>query len=125
MELKKFLLILIVSVTSSNSLDLIANFSTEDLVVDDLVVDEQLLADLQAPAPSKKTHKSHNEPIINRNREYRKIERKIERDLDNDEVIACEIEDNSCLPNDGESLGDSTKCCSGYANSRNICEGRQ
>lgn len=64
-----------------------------------------------------------NSPIINR--EYRKIERKIERDSDNDEIIACEIEDNSCVPNDGESLGDSTKCCSGYANSRNICEGRQ
>lgn len=45
--------------------------------------------------------------------------------IDNDEIIACEIEDNSCVPNDGESLGDSTKCCSGYANSRNICEGRQ
>ena len=40
-----------------------------------------------------------------------------------EELLDCVIEDNSCTPNDGESLGDDRRCCSGYSNSRNICEG--
>ncbi len=66
---------------------------------------------------------AYDQLIINRG--YRKIQREQAQVTTDEELIACEIEDNSCVPADGESLGDDRRCCSGYSNSRNICEGRQ